>query len=265
MIASNRLDEPMRNRVAIGDLSNHPEVVVTLAGHGQKTHVPGPFDIESSARQILASLGNSPTILIGHSMGTRIAMEIAFLAPDQIKGILLVDGSNAPADPGQTTQDMQSRIDKHGFDSVMEKTMRSMLIDGLENSVQAAMLKNITQLPQQAAIDYVASMATWDSECFPSRIESIKQPVSIVQSTSLLVDRGWERVPIDSQPSSLWLDAWANHPRLDIRRLCGCGHYCMIEAPEIIAQKLTALILRSSQTGDQAEQMAAANRVSGDR
>ena len=255
--------DALRKRMATRDLRNYSEVVVILAGHGEKTHVPGPFDIETCARQVLRSLDNFPTILIGHSMGTRIAMEIAFLAPAQVKGLLLIDGSNAPADPAQTSQNLQSRIDKHGYDSVMDGTMRSMLIDGLENSMQAAMLKNIRQLPQKAAIDYETSMAAWDSECFLHRIESIDQPVSIVQSTSLLVDHGWERVPIDNQPSSLWLEAWSNHPRVDIHRLSECGHYCMIEAPEFIAQKLTALIVRSNRAGDQPAPVPAANRVSG--
>jgi len=253
----------LRKRMATRSIHSHPEVVVTLAGHGRKTLVPGPFDIETCARDVLQSLGDYPAILIGHSMGTRIAMEIASLAPAQVRGLLLVDGSNVPCDAAQIARDLQSRIDKHGYVPVMEKTMRSMLIDGLDDSVQATMLGNIKQLSQEAAIDYEASMAAWDTECFPLRIESIDQPVSIVQSTSLLVDRGWERVPIDRQPGSLWLEAWSSRPGVDIHRLSGCGHYCMMEAPEFIAQQLTALIERSNQSGDQPAPAAAVNRLSG--
>ncbi len=241
--------DALRKCMSGRNLSGYPETVVTLAGHGLKSQVPGPFDIETCAGQVLRSLGSRPTILIGHSMGTRIAMEIACLAPSQVKGLLLVDGSNAPADPAQTAKDMQTRIDSYGYESVMDKTMRSMLIDGLESSRQAAMLKNIKQLPQNIALDYVSSMAAWDSESFTRRMRSIDQPVTIIQSTSLQVDRGWERLPIDKQPSSLWLDAWSNHPAVELHRLSGCGHYCMIEKPEFIAQRLTELIMRSNGTG----------------
>jgi len=241
--------DALRKCMSSRNLSGYPEIVATLAGHSLKTHVPGPFDIETCAGQVLRSLGSCPTILIGHSMGTRIAMEIAFLARSQVKGLLLVDGSNAPADPAQTAKDLQSRIDRYGYASVMDETMRSMLIDGLESSTQVAMLKSIKQLPQKIAIDYVSSMAAWDSECFMRRMVSINQPVTIIQSTSLLVDRGWKRLPIDNQPTSLWLEAWSNHPEMDFHRLSGCGHYSMIEKPEFIAQRLTELIMRSNGTG----------------
>jgi len=78
--------DALRKCMSSRNLSGYPEIVATLAGHGLKTHVPGPFDIETCAGQVLRSLGSCPTIMIGHSMGTRIAMEIAFLAPSQVKG-----------------------------------------------------------------------------------------------------------------------------------------------------------------------------------
>lgn len=62
-----------------------------------------------------------------------------------------------------------------------------------------------------------------------------------------------------SNKETVWLAAWLDHPGLDIHRLSGCGHYCMIEAPELVAQKLTALIVRSNRYGDQPAQIPAAN------
>lgn len=67
-------------------------------GHGRSaTPVdPARVDIPSHARdlqQVRKHLGDPPSVLIGHSMGTQVALEAWHLFPEEVKGLVLICGS----------------------------------------------------------------------------------------------------------------------------------------------------------------------------
>lgn len=53
----------------------------TLPGHATPAVERGPFSIERAAQEIAEDIRDEPAVLIGHSMGTRIATEIAYRTP----------------------------------------------------------------------------------------------------------------------------------------------------------------------------------------
>lgn len=67
-------------------------------GHGRSAAPvdPARVDIPSHARDLEAvrkHLGDPPCVLIGHSMGTQVALEEWHLFPEKVKGIVLICGS----------------------------------------------------------------------------------------------------------------------------------------------------------------------------
>lgn len=67
-------------------------MAVDLPGHGRSGGEP-LADIESAARWVAALIGRmnaAPAVLVGHSMGSLIALATAAAAPDLVRGIALV-------------------------------------------------------------------------------------------------------------------------------------------------------------------------------
>ena len=67
--------------------------VVTLPGHASRAAEPGPFSIEHAAQEIADECRDEPVMLIGHSMGARIATEITHRKPHAVGALVLIDGS----------------------------------------------------------------------------------------------------------------------------------------------------------------------------
>jgi len=216
-----------------------------LAGHGGCTEASGPFTIERCANDILTGL-QEPSILVGHSMGTRIAMEIARCAPEMVLALVLVDGSNAPGDSGKLARTRQAENQAGDHDHVMDDILESMLVDDLPKGMLANMAKRIYAMPDAVALGYEISMMDWDTHVFPEALLAIACPVLVLQSTSLVPGKGWERRPIEAQPNSLWLDAWQASGKADIRCITGAGHYVMMEKPQVVAREMRALLARIS-------------------
>src|SRR5262252_8789699 len=60
-------------------------------GYGHSAIVE-PYDLEqvcAALARLIASLGDEPVVLVGHSMGGLIAQEAYFRYPDLIKGLVL--------------------------------------------------------------------------------------------------------------------------------------------------------------------------------
>ncbi len=94
-------------------------VALDLAGHGARRQTAGPFTVERGARDAIEKLPRAGALLVGHSMGTRIALETAARAPDVVKGLILVDGSHAPACPAAVMAEMRAAIRRLGAAAAM--------------------------------------------------------------------------------------------------------------------------------------------------
>ncbi len=61
-----------------------------LLGHGSSPYEP-PWNIEAHLDAIVATVGDKPATLVGHSFGARLAFELAARAPDRVDRLVLLD------------------------------------------------------------------------------------------------------------------------------------------------------------------------------
>lgn len=59
--------------------------------------------ITGMAQDLLAAVGG-PLVAVGHSMGGRVAMEMARLAPDRVRGLVLADTGHRPRREGEDAE-----------------------------------------------------------------------------------------------------------------------------------------------------------------
>ena len=68
--------------------------------------------IESMAAKFLSEV-EGPMVVVGHSMGGRVAMEVAHQTPDRVSGLVLANTGHHPLKPGEPEK-RQAKID-HGY------------------------------------------------------------------------------------------------------------------------------------------------------
>lgn len=73
-----------------------------MPGHGQSTHLAGPASL-SAYSDAVARLLDGPTVVVGHSMGAMIALDIAARYPDKIEGVAALNAIYRRSDAAKQT------------------------------------------------------------------------------------------------------------------------------------------------------------------
>ena len=81
-------------------------LVVDLPGHGSSPPLTAADDLHALARDVLAAAAAAglpgPLTLVGHSLGGRVGLAAAALAPERLSQVVLLDISPGPIEPGST-------------------------------------------------------------------------------------------------------------------------------------------------------------------
>lgn len=83
--------------------ADHRVVGVDLRGRGGSRDLPGPYGMARHAADLAAVVGayGGPAVVVGHSMGSWVAVELARRRPDLVSRLVLVDGGPPlPPPPG---------------------------------------------------------------------------------------------------------------------------------------------------------------------
>ena len=217
---------------------------IPLPGHGQRSLDEAPFTIERAASEIVRALPREGSLLIGHSMGSRIAMTVAAHARGGVCGLVLVDGSCVPADPARAARFVRDALATRGLRGFAEETVRDEITHRLTDSQRDSLIASHCNVSAQALIDYMADMANWDSSEFKWYLLLISCPVLVLQSTRFPVENPPCREEVGDDPSSEWFNSWAKIGNASVEVIKSSGHYPMIDQTKIVAEK----IARFSQT-----------------
>lgn len=208
-----------------------------LPGSPEAVPLEGAISLSACAALVIAhanDLGFDRFALVGHSMGARIAIELAANWQGRVSHLLLVDGSNVPEDPDEAVARLAEQLAQLGQQEWAEAAFESMMVDNLDREQRHDLVNRATQYPVDVLLAYYYAMAAWDRDNFVSAVDQLTCPVTILQSTSL--DKHEVRRPATTHPSSLWLDALrARVPWAVIKLVPNTGHFMMLERPQLIA------------------------------
>lgn len=73
-------------------------------GYGRSRPHPGPFTLEANAEDLVSLLAGRRAVVVGHSLGSHVAMRAATMVPDQVVGVVCYEPplSWEPWWPGST-------------------------------------------------------------------------------------------------------------------------------------------------------------------
>jgi pimeloyl-ACP methyl ester carboxylesterase len=216
----------------IANLSSRCAVVVyDQRGWGAARDLPGPYGIDQLADDVIdivRGLGIGRYVLVGHSMGGKVAQLAASRNPVGLAGVVLV----APAPPGSTVDADTARRRSHAYDS------RASISDVLQQVLTYRPLAE--GLREQVITDSLAgnpdALLAWPLQGMTQNITDaasrIKVPVHVLAGRYDLVD----------PPASLEANLLPVIPGARMTVLDGAGHLSPLEVPDQIAHEIDQFV-----------------------
>lgn len=208
-------------------------LTVDLRGWGQSDRTAQDYSLFTQAddvAHIIAALGLESYVLVGHSMGGKIAQIVAGHPPPGLKGIVLV--APAPPSPRRVPQAQQRQM----LDSYQNP-------EGVEGALQILTRRRLSDAQrEQVTVDTVGGAPgakdAWVNDGMPLDITAqageISVPVCVIVGSADQVE-----------PESLLRQefrAWVPQARFEV--LEGVGHLSPLEAPDSVAEAIWDFLSR---------------------
>lgn len=215
-------------------------LALDLRGHGRSEGAETALTVPQWAADVNAlvtALDIGEAVIVGHSLGARIAAEAAWQAPGRYAGLVLVDGSRTvgglaagEARPGSE----QAQAAGGTVEQILDRTVGPYADDAVRGKVIATM----SAPPEAVMRACVRALEHWDCERADTVYAALGLPVLAIQST--YHDRFTPRRSFaHAGETSPYLDHLRGQVRgLEIAILPDTGHFSMMERP----QAVTALV-----------------------
>jgi len=210
-----------------------------LPGHGESAP-PASGDIEILARAVCAvtaRYAHGPTILIGHSLGSRVILEAMRLCPRGVVGLVLaeqnlVTGLNAE----RAATAIEQRIDALGFHSFISPLFDAMFVPTSSPGLRLSVWERLQRLDPELGKLMLLSSVLWEARA-PAQLAALRVPVLLLQSTYLDEQMTWHS--LRHGMSTPWIELVTRlvaDTRVHI--IEGVGHFSPIEAAQTVSSHI---------------------------
>jgi pimeloyl-ACP methyl ester carboxylesterase len=210
-------------------------IVPDLRGHGASPRGEAEMTIERLAADCLALCEKEKAgdlVVAGHSMGTRIALEMRNQAPGRVKGVILCDGSDAAlGDRTAALANFDGAVADGKFSQWARGLFEDMTFDERFAEIGSSRVARALEVPEDTARPLYRNMVIWDAEKAEASMRACECPVLIVQSTTRGANR--KRSPLAAGEKGHYAEQTAGRiPYATVATIAGHGHFIMVEAPE---------------------------------
>lgn len=211
----------------------HEVVACDLRGHGLTPGRPEECTIANYGGDVAALINNldlPKAVLVGHSMGCRVVLQAAQLAPDLVSGLVLIDGSRTgEGDPEQAAADARAAIDKAGYPAFAERLFRNMFFQ--PSALADAIVQRAVRQSAGFGPLLWPDVARWDAGKMDAALAAVKAPVLVIQSTTRSPAGRTALKPGESSPYLDLMRTALKNPRIEV---VPAGHFAMLEeAPRV--------------------------------
>lgn len=195
----------------------HRVVSVDLLGHGRSDKPLSEYSIHAFAedlRWVCRQLGLDRPVVIGHSMGGLIALEMAAQEHGLLAGAVLLDSPLLyPENLNERNWMFAETLREPGFrQAQQEYTSRLLFLPADDPARKARIVEGMSRAPQHVMAPSFESLLAWDNL---TRVDP-DVPVLLVSAAHLLTDLRRAR---------------KLHPKLMTAQTAGAGHFLHMEVP----------------------------------
>ncbi|OLF72228.1 hypothetical protein AWH62_10310 [Maricaulis sp. W15] len=223
--------------------------VVTLAGFGDVPAVPrGEAGVVGGAiadlTTWLESEGGEGAVLIGHSMGAQIALQVAAELPDRVDAVIVVDSAPFFArlfNPAITTDQaaayaagMSGQMAAAPREQFLAMSRQGLAVQSITADGQAQVMGWMEQADQSVV---AAAMGEVMGTDFSPVLPRVSAPVTILFATS-------EGMPVSpAELESLYADQYGALADHELRRIDGSRHFIMLDQPDAFQAVLADVLV----------------------
>lgn len=221
-------------------------MAVDLPGHGASP-APREATIEALAEAVNGALDKlklDDVVLVGHSMGCRVASETFSQSPERVRGVVHIDGSAvASGDADEAARRTNQTLDQIGMARFTEQLYAGFYVDSTAASVRDLVNAGLANINMDFARELWLNLVRWDALRARAVLAAMKAPLLLIQSTYL--NANLERVSLAPNQSTPWLDEIkkaANNATIAV--VPGVGHFPMLEAPQQTNDAILSFVRR---------------------
>ncbi|MFK7965308.1 MAG: alpha/beta fold hydrolase [Burkholderiaceae bacterium] len=229
--------------------NTHRCLSVDLRGHGRSAGLPGPYDQETLAADVVAlihELSIDQAVLVGHSMGTRAITAAALQAPQRVAGLVFVDGSKQGAgDPVEARNGVLALLgDAEKAKPFVNKMFSMMFTDKSNPDEQKTITARAESIPFAIFSHLMSHMAAWDAGRMQVAFEQLSIPVGVIQSTSVTPERN--RLCLKPGETTPYLDLIRQSIKdVVVEVTDNVGHFSQLDAPDDVNRMIASIAARA--------------------
>jgi pimeloyl-ACP methyl ester carboxylesterase len=213
-------------------------VALDIPGHGASS-IPAVASIEYLAeigREVQRRHGLARTILIGHSMGSWVALEMYRQNPSGIAGIVLIECSRL-AESLARRDALRKQVRKSGAKALLLQSHPGVFMPGTDPDLIAFHLRRVEALCERYVEELILNTVDWDVTLMAPTLRNVRVPLLILQSTA--VDGELRRRPLARVDQSSWISfARTNAPHAEVKIIANAGHFPHIDQPSAVSVAL---------------------------
>ncbi len=220
-------------------------VTCDLRGHGQSKGINMSGTIEefaSDVENLMEALNLRGAVLIGHSMGCRVALETYLRNPSSITGIILLECSRqGEGNPKAVVAALTKSIEQIGFPEYIRHNFAGMFFGEYDTTLMERVLARAMKMDPQYAIRVRSNFFSWDAAKMELALSNLRVPLLVIQSTGR--NKNLERYSLKVGDSTSWLDLVKRLvPTARIKIIPGHGHFINMEAPDRTCELIISFI-----------------------
>ena len=209
----------------------HETVAVDLGGHGTSPGGPEHRRLETHGADVAALLNElklPPAVLVGHSMGCRVAMAAAALAPERAKALILVDGSRLGEAGSKSYEARAKTLEQIGYQAFAKAAFGQMFGAGFDKAKAEEITRRAMDRPAEIAGPLFVDIGRYDAENMDRLLANVRVPMLAIQTTQTRPDG--KRLSLSKGQTTPYLDMLrAKVPGVMIEIIPGIGHFPQLE------------------------------------
>jgi non-heme chloroperoxidase len=206
-------------------------IAVDLPGSGDAAEADGPYNLKRFARhvrEVIESQGLAPAVVVGHSMGAKVAVQLAIDAPGLVSGLVLV----APV--AVTTAGFSERGEAYLRATAGDAArVREWLTKTIGQNHEPETLERLCRVAARANPGaMLESLDSWMHTDLSEHAKAINEPALVI-------------APENDQPDNARVKVADLLPNASFAVLARATHYAIVENPREVAAMIRAWLQQS--------------------